>query len=816
MVGNTQKKSVLKWAFCPWAAVVLLALFGARGVCQGIGPVATVKGSAQEPARNDGEPPISRRNVLDRHWHPTQYGYRPGEQGFRCRAFWGGSILAPHDGPWNLGLEPTLDPEVQWRRTIDWCAALGIDTLIAGASWGNMRELLLFERHPAASTVPEAVVLANRKRINAILAHARRKGVCVLFHSYNLHAPQTWVDAHPQLRRKQERYIGVSLKHAGYADNLCWRDEIYRGFLTDCWDELFRVCPDLGGLLLTVGEANKCDHCLPEMDAVAKDFLETFAAVTRRHGRAGWVRTWHFRKFPTQHPDVMPAPILNVHTHPERYVPDDLVYVMKYSHTDCVEAEPDPGIVEAWKAEGKTLLLHMSLYGENTPAAHRWTSPRLQAALVARARRSGADGIVIGSQNTGSEICKDPPYWMNPLALVYYAGHDVAYDDRMWHEYLSAFFPGAEKALLSIFDRWAEAVLSMPRIYGQSQEGFTFGWGFSSARIGTAEWDPPWWWQEDLLGACEWLEYVKAHGYDPEEIEKLAAGRTVFADYAVEQFRKIDGAFADMERLLASHPGERAGLEAIRDDLVFWRLFQFQTAWLFRHKLLTTALAGARSPAVKADVQRELDDCNRVLTRWVLSGRADLNPAGDVPDDAVRRLAQATAVGASATVGTAWLNRLAADRDMIACGFLLEADGSLRLPAIWMTLDGGQSAAEGYFLDGETIKIGRPGVLDVRGGTKGSAWWTFPGEPGRYAITVHYMDDKDDRGRKGAVSVLSVDGQAVLQWDYTIDDDGLHAVRGEADLRRGSLVRIVSSTEPDVHVAAEYCRIQTLIFSKIK
>ncbi|MDY0170975.1 MAG: hypothetical protein RBS80_30830, partial [Thermoguttaceae bacterium] len=532
-----------------------------------------------------------------RQWRLSGYGYRPGEQEFRCRALWGGSIFAPNCGPWNLGMEPTADPEVQWRRTIDWCAALGIDTLIAGASWGNMRELLLFEKHPAARTLPEDRTLANRRHVNAILAYARQKGVRMLFHSYNFHAPRMWLDAHPDVRRKQDRYIGVSLARSGYADNLCWRDDTYRRFLIDCWEELFSVCPDLGGLIITVGEANKCDHCLPEMDAVAKEFLDVFAEVTRRHDRAGWVRTWHFRKFPTQHPDAMPAPILNVHTHPERYVPDDLVYVMKYSHTDCVDVEPDPGIVEAWKAEGKTLLLHLSMYGENTPGRHRWASPRLQSKLVERARRSGADGIVIGSQNTGSENCKDAPYWMNPLALIYYAGHCVPYDPGMWHDYLDAIYTGSGKdsfsaALLSVFDRWAEAALSTPRVYGQSQEGFTFGWGYASARIGTPEWDPPYWWQEDLLGACEFLEHMKAAGYDPKAVNDLAAGRTLFSDYAVEQFRTINAAFADLETLLTADldPGTREELAAIRDDLAFWRLFQFQTAWLLHQRKLTMAL----------------------------------------------------------------------------------------------------------------------------------------------------------------------------------------------------------------------------------
>lgn len=783
----------------------------------------------------DGVPESGRR------WQLSQYGHQPAAGEFRCRAFWGGSIFTAQYGPWDLGAEPSTDPEVQWRRTIAWCAESGIDTLIAGAGWGNMRELLSFDKHRAARTLSAEATLANRRRVNGLLAYARQQGVRVLFHSYNFHAPQQWLDANPNVRRKQDRYIGVSLARAGYADNLCWRDVTYRQFLVDCWDELFEVCPDLGGLIITVGEANKCDHCLPQMDAVAQEFLEAFAQVTQGHGRAGWVRTWHFRKFPTQHPDVTPAPILNVHTHPERYVPDGLVYVMKYSHTDCVDVEPDPGIVQAWKAHGKTLLLHLSMYGENSSSSHRWASPRLQHRLVERARRAGADGIVIGSQNTGSENCPDAPYWMNPLALVYYAGRPVPYDAGMWRDYLAALYLGTEDgsgvssrdgpqdaspekrpaedlptALLSVFDRWAEAALSTPRVYGQSQEGFTFGWGYATARIGSAEWDPPYWWQEDLLGAYEFLQHLKAHGYDPAAINDLAAGRTLFSDYAVDQFRKIDAAFGDLESLPATglEPRARERLAKIRDDLSFWRLFQFQTAWLLQQRMLTMAIEYARSSEIEQDLRRRLDQWNHVLAGWVLGGLVDLQPAGDFPDDVVRRLAQATARGADRTIGTSFLADLADSREMIERGYLRLSDGAMQVPAVWMALDG-NAAHEGYFPDGEFIKIGPPGVFSIAGGTRGTARWTFPDAPGRYEITVHYFDDKDDRGRPGAKSVLAIDGRPVLEWEYQTDDDGIHAVRGEAGLETGSLVRIDSHTEPNVAVAAEYCRIRSLTLKKI-
>ena len=73
-----------------------------------------------------------------------------------------------------------------------------------------MRELLLFERHPEAGTVPEDRVRQNRADVNAILAYAKQRGVSVLFHSFNYHAPQAFLDANPTIRTKQDRYIGVT------------------------------------------------------------------------------------------------------------------------------------------------------------------------------------------------------------------------------------------------------------------------------------------------------------------------------------------------------------------------------------------------------------------------------------------------------------------------------------------------------------------------------------------------------------------------------------------------------------------------------
>lgn len=746
----------------------------------------------------------------DQQWDLKHYGHMPPKEGFRCRAFWTGGIFTANHGPWDRGLQLSDEPEVEWRRTIDWCAKVGVENVIAGAAWANMRELLLFERHPEAATVPREQVRRNRAHVNAILAYAKQRGVGVLFHSYNYHAPQTFLDAHPAIRTKQDRYIGVTFKKAGYADNLCWQDPLYRTFLIDCWEELFDVCPDLGGLLLTVGEANKCDHCLPDIDRVSADFLRAFQSVTKRHKRQGWVRTWHFREFPTQHPTVWPGPVLKIHHHPERYVPDDLVYVMKYSHTDCVDVGPDPGEVEAWKAAGKKVLLHVSAFGENT-GSHRWASPRFQSRIAQRARESGADGIVIGSQNTGTENCGDAPFWMNHLALVYYAACPRSYDATMWREYLSMLFPGTGGDTLSIFDRWAKAATAIPRVYGQALEGLIHG-KYSDARIGTAEWDPPYWWQEDLLGAYEFVQHVEANGYDPAEINRIANGRTLFDDYLVERSKEIDTALQDLDHLqeTCKDSSTRDALSSIRDKLDFWTDELFQTAWIFRNKRLTLAIENARDPAVRSELQEQRKQWVQVLARRILFEHED---ADAVTEACLQRLDRRVSGSKSAT-WTSWLTGLRADREILVKGYLTMPDGAMKLSAVWMDLAGEGTDAP-YCRDGEFIKIGAPGPSQVKAATRAVARWSFPGEAGPYEIVVRYKDDKDDAGT-GAGSRLLVDGVVVHEWGYDIDDDQVHETRCLADFRPGSEVCIESVTEPNVATSAEFCRIESLVFRRVR
>ena len=418
---------------------------------------------------------------------------------------------------------------------------------------------------------------------------------------------------------------------------------------------------------------------------------------------------------------------------------------------------------------------------------------------------------MIGSQNTGSENCGDAPFWMNHLALVYYAACPRSYDETMWREYLSMLFPGTEGDTLSIFDRWADAATAIPRVYGQALEGLVHG-KYSDAAIGTAEWDPPFWWQEGLLGAYELVQHVEANGYDPSEINRIANGRTLFDDYLVARSAEIDAALQDLERLHATceDARTRASLWSIRDTLSFWCDELFQTAWIFRNKRLTLAIENARDPVVRSELQEQRRQWVQVLARRILFEHED---SDGVTEACLRRLGRRVTGGASAT-WTSWLTGLRADGEILMNGYLTMPDGAMKLSAVWMDLaiDGTDAA---YSQDGDFIKIGPPGRFQVKPATRAVARWSFPGEAGPYEIVVRYKDDKDDVST-GAKSRLLVDGVVVHEWGYDIDDDQVHEARCQADFRPGSEVCIESVTEPNVAASAEFCRIESLVFRRAR
>ena len=103
------------------------------------------------------------------------------------------------------------------------------------------------------------------RTVRAIAAYGQERGVRILFHHYNLMAPERWVQAHPRLWEKVQAVHDPVWGNVFHNDrlgnlvaNLCWNDPPYQAFLQRCWREVFTCMPELAGAMITAGEFNYC------------------------------------------------------------------------------------------------------------------------------------------------------------------------------------------------------------------------------------------------------------------------------------------------------------------------------------------------------------------------------------------------------------------------------------------------------------------------------------------------------------------------------------------------------------------------------
>lgn len=121
------------------------------------------------------------------------------------------SLLEPIDGPWGKTSDFGHDPVEAWKAIIDWAAALRFDRIITGVEpyltdrvynqW-PFHYVCRFPEDPQARCFDAAAIERNIAVAQAIAAYGKARGVGIMVHSYNLMAPERWVDAHPAVARK--------------------------------------------------------------------------------------------------------------------------------------------------------------------------------------------------------------------------------------------------------------------------------------------------------------------------------------------------------------------------------------------------------------------------------------------------------------------------------------------------------------------------------------------------------------------------------------------------------------------------------------
>lgn len=301
------------------------------------------------------------------------------------------SLLEPCDGPWGRLSEFGHNPVRTWQAIVDWAARLKVDRIITGLEpyssdrvynqWG-FHYVCRFPQDPAARCFDDETIARNVAVIRAIADYGRTRGVGIMFHHYNLMAPERWVQAHPRVRARHEEVHDPVWGHCFHPDrmghlvaNLCWHEPEYRAFLLRCWQEVFESMPELAGAMITAGEFNHCccEQCTggapahtfqegdgPESAARAEaakkarddkrvelcaDLIRTFTGTLAALGKETIVRTWFIGGWMNR-------------------LPKGGDYATKYSVFDACWGGPDP-VVHDWIAGGHRMWETVAIEAEN-------------------------------------------------------------------------------------------------------------------------------------------------------------------------------------------------------------------------------------------------------------------------------------------------------------------------------------------------------------------------------------------------------------------------------------------------------------------
>ena len=310
----------------------------------------------------------------------------------RKKAIWWFSpaLLEPCDGPWGKMIQFGHDPVLAWKAIIDWAVELKVTHLIPGIEpyntdrvynqWG-FHYVCHFPEDASARCFDRDAINRNINTIREIAAYGAEKNVKIMFHHYNLMAPENWVKAHPELYAKYEQIsdpvFGEQFRNdrmGNIISNICWNDPEYRAFLDRCWNEVFKNIPELSGIMITAGEFNHCgcdictggipshgfqglnaadDEAFEELKKkrtqlrgdMCADLIQTFTDKMNELGKEAIVRTWVMSEWA----DVLPK---------------DIDYATKYSAFDACWGGPDPAVYK-WLKTGHNMLETVCIEAEN-------------------------------------------------------------------------------------------------------------------------------------------------------------------------------------------------------------------------------------------------------------------------------------------------------------------------------------------------------------------------------------------------------------------------------------------------------------------
>lgn len=434
------------------------------------------------------------------------------------------SLLEPCDGPWGKLGDFGHDPVLTWKAIIDWAAGLKVDRLIPGIEpyqtdrvynqWG-FHYVCHFPEDPEARCFDDETIRRNIATVRAIAAYGRERNVGIMFHHYNLMAPERWVQAHPKLKAKYDAVHDPVWGHGSRPDrlgnlvaNICWNEPEYKAFMQRCWTEVFTNIPEMSGAMITAGEHCHCccDDCtggtpvyvLQDTDspeeaargAAAKkvrdekraemsvDLITTFTDILRRQEKELIVRSW-----------FMPGLV--------NRLPTGVDYAGKYSVFDACWSGPDP-VIHDWLAAGHKMWETVAIEAENCGPV-LWHDEEWSKLTADRNNALEIEGCVIHINTQWGHVGHIASFTASRNITRLLEGLEpVTEAGSSEEEFLGFFGPEAGPQVFRAAKLIATFPLHMTSVIHLAREGFSYGM-------------PPW-----FDGAWRWPGVLGSPRYQPE------------------------------------------------------------------------------------------------------------------------------------------------------------------------------------------------------------------------------------------------------------------------------------------------------------
>lgn len=452
------------------------------------------------------------------------------------------ALLEPCDGPWGRYASFGYDPVKTWRAIIDWAARLNVDRLIPGIEpylsdrvynqWG-FHYVCRFPDDPDARCFDDDTIQRNLEQVRSIAAYGRQRGVGIMFHHYNLMAPERWVRAHPKLWEKvhavRDPVWGQGFRNdrlGHLMSNLCWNDPAYKAFMQRCWNEVLREIPDLSGIMITAGEFTfcGCEACTGGVPAhifqgtetaenasrvlaarnlrdqrrgdMVIDLIKTFNRTLEAMGKDAMVRNWVVGRWLARMPRGIP-------------------YATKYSVFDACWGGADP-VYRDWLDAGHSMWQTLAIEAENSgpvlwhdDAWCRMTAERLNAmpveGCIIHINTQWGHAGHIGSFTASRNITR----------MLEYLSPEVPAGDSQ-QEFNAFFGPAAGPVIYRAASLIANFPLHMTSVVHLAREGFSYGmppwfdghWRWPGV-LGSPHYQAPAWANPDgLIGIYDLLQAV--------------------------------------------------------------------------------------------------------------------------------------------------------------------------------------------------------------------------------------------------------------------------------------------------------------------